>query len=150
MNGFNLKQMLVPFLVILSLAFTGCVASDSSADVADGLAVQEEINAPFYHMAYKEFLLPAGLVLDKEETRFVHTDSFTGGNLRFTGKLEIESLAGFFVNSMPKNGWKRVYSNVGSEILQAYTKDKATCIVKITESRFKTIVDIYVADVTGK
>ncbi len=149
MTAFNLKQTLVLCVALFSLALTGCVGAESSPQ-ADGMAAPEELNKPFYHSAYKEFLLPAGLILDKNETRFVHTDSFTGGNLRFTGKLEIESLADFFVNTLPKNGWNRVYSNVGSEMLQAYTKEKATCIIKITETSFKTVVDIYVADVSGK
>ena len=149
MNGFTLKQILVLFMMLLSFALTGCIGTESVATVDDGLAVQEEeLNKPFYHSAYKELLLPAGLTLDKKETRFIHTDSFTGGNLRFIGELELESLADFFVNSMPKNGWKKVYSNVGSEMLQAYTKDQGTCIIKISESSFKTTVDIYVADVS--
>lgn len=150
MNGFNPKQLLVLFGVFVSLTLTGCLATGSDIDTDAEVAAPQEQAQPFYHSSYSKLLLPDGLTMDKEESSFVKTDSFTGGNVRFTGKLELDSLGVFFSNTMPKNGWTIVYSSQGKEILQAYTKEAATCIIKITESSFKTTVDIYVADVTPK
>ncbi len=152
MNDFNPKQLLVFFGLCISLTLTGCMGASSEADTDAGMTVApaEEQAQPFYHSSYGKVLLPDGLTMDKKESSFVKTDSFTGGNIRFTGKLEIDSLGVFFMNTMPKNGWKNVYSSQGAEILQAYTKEAATCIIKITESSFKTTVDLYVADVTPK
>ncbi len=152
MSGFNIKQFFVFFSLFLTFAVTGCLgtgANSGSEDELDASAAVEQ-EQPFYHSTYKEILLPHGLTMDKKETSFVKTQSFTGGNVRFTGSLEVDSLGQFFVNSMPKNGWKSVYSQQGSEVLQAYTKDHATCIIKITETSFKTTVDIYVSDVAAK
>ena len=152
MNGFNPKQLLVLFGLCISLTLTGCVGASSETDTDSEMnaAPAEEQAQPFYHSSYNKVLLPDGLTMDKKESSFVKTDSFTGGNIRFTGKLEIDSLGVFFMNTMPKNGWKNVYSSQGAEILQAYTKEAATCIIKITETSFKTTVDLYVADVTPK
>ena len=152
MNDLNLKQIFIIFSLFISLALTGCVGSDATTEIDDGAAgaspVAEEAQ-PFYHSFYNKVLLPSGLSMDKKESSFVKTESFTGGNVRFTGNLELDSLGQFFTNTMPKNGWKNVYASQGAEILQAYTKDAATCIIKITETTFKTMVDIYVADVSA-
>ncbi len=150
MNGFNLKQLLV--LIAVSFTLSGCLGMESSTEIngADNAQAQVEQAQPFYHSSYSKLLLPDGLTMDKRESSFVKTDSFTGGNIRFVGKLELDSLGQFFSNTMPKNGWKNVYASQGAEILQAYTREGATCIIKITETSFKTNVDIYVADVAAK
>lgn len=149
MNFLKLKHGVLVGAFLMSVTLSGCIGSDSSTEVNDGMesSVAEEQAQPFYHSFYNKVLLPNGLSMDKKESSFVKTESFTGGNVRFTGKLEIDSLGEFFTNTMPKNGWKRVYGSQGVEILQAYTKEGGTCIIKITESSFKTTVDIYVADV---
>jgi hypothetical protein len=150
MNDFNFKQIFIIFSLFMSLSLVGCAGSDSgSGDDLDASSGSEQAQ-PFYHSFYNKVLLPSGLSMDKKESSFVKTDSFTGGNVRFTGNLELDSLGQFFTNTMPKNGWKNVYGSQGAEILQAYTKESATCIIKITETSFKTTVDIYVADVSVK
>ena len=152
MNGSTLKHLLVLFAVSLSFTLTGCLGMESSSVANDGADASPAVEQaqPFYHSSYSKVLLPDGLSMEKEDSSFVKTDSFTGGNIRFTGKLELDSLGQFFTNTMPKNGWKNVYSSQGVEILQAYTREGATCIIKITETSFKTNVDIFVADVSAK
>jgi hypothetical protein len=152
MNGFNLKQLFVIGSIFFTFTLTGCLGTESSTAINDGADNSSDVEQaqPFYHSSYSKVLLPNGLTMDKKESSFVKTDSFTGGNVRFTGKLEIDSLGVFFANTMPKNGWKKVYSSQGAEILQAYTQEAATCIIKITETSFKTTVDLYVADVSHK
>ena len=135
--------------LFLSLPLTGCIAGLGGGDDTLEVAAPEETNQPFYHYSYRQILLPFGLELDKKESFFVDTDSFVGGHLRYVGKLEVESLAEFFINTMPKNKWKKVYSSVSDRMLQAYNKEGRTCIFKITETNFKTYVDVYISDVIG-
>ncbi|PLX48226.1 MAG: hypothetical protein C0613_11610 [Desulfobulbaceae bacterium] len=144
------KTGLSLFLALfLALPLTGCGVNGGSGDEGMEVAAPEESSQPFYHYSYRQILLPFGLELDKKESLFVDTDSFTGGHLRYTGKLEIESLAEFFINTMPKNNWKKVYSSVSDRMLQAYARQDRTCIIKISETNFKTYVDIFVSDVVG-
>ncbi len=135
--------------LFLSLNLSGCIFGIGSSDEEMVTAPAQETSQPFYHYSYRQILLPFGLELDKKESFFVDTDSFTGGHLRYFGQLEIESLAEFFINTMPKNKWKKVYSSVSGRMLQAYSRDGRTCIIKITETNFKTYVDIYVSDIVG-
>ena len=135
--------------LFLSLNLSGCVLPGSTDEGMAAGAPPEEMSQPFYHYSYRQILLPFGLELDKKESLFVDTNSFVGGHLRYSGKLEIESLAEFFINTMPQNKWKKVYSSLIGRILQAYTREGRTCIIKMTESNFKTYVDIYVSDVVG-
>jgi hypothetical protein len=147
----HLHTGLTFFLALfLSLNLSGCLFGTGSSNDEMGTATSlQETNQPFYHYSYRQILLPFGLELDKKESLFVDTDSFTGGHLRYSGQLEIESLAEFFINTMPKNKWKKVYSSVSGRMLQAYTREGRTCIIKISETNFKTYVDIYVSDILG-
>ncbi len=135
--------------LFFSLSLSGCVFGLGASDDGMEVAPPEQNSQPFYHYSYRQILLPFGLELDKKESFFVDTDSFVGGHLRYVGQLEIESLAEFFITTMPKNKWKKVYSSVSDRMLQAYSRDGRTCIIKISETNFKTYVDIFVSDVVG-
>ncbi len=137
------------FALFFALTLNGCVFGLGGSDEGLEAAAPEVTSQPFYHYSYRQILLPFGLELDKKESFFVDTDSFTGGHLRYIGQLEIESLAEFFINTMPKNKWKKVYSSVSGRMLQAYSREGRTCIIKITETNFKTYVDIFVSDIVG-
>ena len=149
MKRINTTGLIFFLALFLSLNLSGCIFGLGSSDEEMAAAPIEETNQPFYHYSYRQILLPFGLELDKKESFFVDTDSFTGGHLRYIGQLEIESLAEFFINTMPKNKWKKVYSSVSGRMLQAYSREGRTCIIKITETNFKTYVDIYVSDIVG-
>lgn len=136
--------------LFFSLILSGCIFGLGSSDDEMAVAPAEQSSQPFYHYSYRQILLPFGLELDKKESFFVDTDSFIGGHLRYVGQLEIESLAEFFINTMPKNKWKKVYSSVSGRMLQAYSREGRTCIIKITETNFKTYVDIYVSDIVAE
>ena len=132
-------------LVFISLLLTACVKSGGNSDEMTKSAVRPTAE-PFFSQAYRQILIPDGLSFDSKQSTFVETKSFSGGVLRYTGRIEVTSLAEFFRNTMPKNKWQQVYLGTGLPMLQAYIRNGKTCMIRISESTFTTLVDIYITD----
>lgn len=78
----------------------------------------------------------------------IKTESYAGGVMKFVGRVEVNSLADFFVNNMEKNNWKLVGSVKYKNVLLAFTKPNKTAMIMIMETELmrKTAVYIYVTD----
>jgi hypothetical protein len=93
-------------------------------------------------------MVPCELSWDREGSMSIKTESYAGGVLKFVGRVEVNSLADFFVNAMEKNSWKLVGSAKYQNVLLAFTKPNKTAMVMIYESDLssKTSVYIYLTD----
>lgn len=145
-RNFNLIILLT---LTVSLFFSGGCAEKglwSSGDEALDENVPE--NVPYYADDFRDILIPNELQWDREGSMAIKTESFAGGILKFTGRVEVNSLTDFFVNTMAKNKWKLVGSAKYKNILLAFTKPYKTAVVTIFEADLtsKTTVQIYVAD----
>ena len=123
----------------------GCTPTSSSDDALATEAVTEQ---PFFARAYREIQIPPGFEFDQKHSVFVETKSFRGGILHFDGRREINSVAEFFKNNMPKHQWERQYIGTGVPMVQAYVKPDKTCMIKISESTMTTSIVIYVSDIS--
>lgn len=141
----NLKSVLSLVVVALCiLTFSsGCTSKSSDEAALDTETVTEQ---PFFARAYREIQIPPGFEFDQKHSVFVETKSFRGGILQFSGRREINSVAEFFKNNMPKHQWERQYIGTGVPMVQAYIKESKTCMIKISESTMNTHVIIYVSD----
>lgn len=146
---------LVTFLALLaSLTFlNGCAelglgGSDSdmgaSADASD-IVVE---NQPYYPTDFKDLLIPSELDWNRGNSMVIRTDSFAGGILNFSGRVEANSLSDFFVNTMEKNNWKLSGSVKYKKILLAFVKPNKTCTITISDNEFgiKTEVFVYITE----
>ncbi len=140
---------IITLCAILAILFLGgCTTLDTNEDSGPtALAVEQ----PYYPAEFKEILIPGGLELDREKTMFITTDSFKGGYLQFSGRLEVNSLTDFFINSMPKNGWKCNGTVKYKNVLLAFSKPGKTCMITIGETKLSmnTEVAIYIAENIG-
>ena len=105
-------------------------------------------NQPYYPTEFKDLLIPSELSWNRENSMVIKTDSFAGGILNFTGRVEINSLADFFTSSMVKSNWKLSGSVKYKNIMLVFTKPYKTCTIVISESDFgtKTDVNVYITD----
>ena len=75
-------------------------------------------------------------------------DSFRGGILEYSGKVEINSLKDFIIQSMKNNQWKHVGEASYENILVAFTKPNKTCMITLEEgfggSMGKTYIKMYI------
>ena len=145
-------------LAITSLvALSGCAelglggSNDQGAPASsDPFASSTSSSAeqPYRANEFPDLLLPSELSWNREKSMLVRTDSFAGGVLQYTGRVDITSLADFFTNNMPKNGWKLAGSAKYKNILLAFIKPNKTCTILLSEDKLlmRTEVSIYMAE----
>ncbi len=135
-------------LLIFMLIISGCTTLDTNDDSASTEIVADQ---PYYPIECKEILVPGGLKVNRDKSMFINTHSFKGGYLRLSGRLEVNSLTDFFINSMEKNGWRRNGTAKYKDVLLAFSKKSKTCIIIISETSLgiNTEVSIYITETVG-
>ena len=140
------------FILLLIISINGCAAvTGNSADggeaAADDKATAAPSFEPYYPADFRDLLIPGELEWNREKSFTISTDSFNGGILNFTGRVEVTSLMEFFINGMKNDGWVTVGAIKSKNVLLAFTKESATCMIKITEGGplGKTDVQLYIS-----
>jgi hypothetical protein len=84
---------------------------------------------------FKDIEMPVDMKWDTGDSITINTSSFQGGIVKYNGRVEINSLRDFLLNSMANNKWKMVgdtqYSN---KVILVFTKPARTCLVVLEES----------------
>jgi hypothetical protein len=136
-------------LALLSL--TGCAqlgwggsTGSESAPPTDTAAT----NQPYSPAEFRDLIIPGELAWNRDKSMVIKTDSYSGGVLNFSGKVDINSLSDFFAKSMERNGWKLAGSIKYKQVLLAFVKPAKTCTITIADSEFglKTEVNVYVTE----
>ncbi|MFZ5586267.1 MAG: hypothetical protein ACOZHQ_10090 [Thermodesulfobacteriota bacterium] len=94
---------------------------------------------------FDDIQVPVQLKLNKEASILFKVGAFKAGVLVFEDNLELESLINFFVDSMAKDNWTLKSSFKYPKSALFFAKPGKTCVIQITESTFKTTVEIWVA-----
>ena len=146
-------------LALTSLvALSGCAelglgGSTDQGQPADPFASSAASSAeqPYRANEFTDILIPSEFSWDREKSMIVRTDSFAGGVLQYTGRVDISSAADFFSNNMPRNGWKLAGSTKYKNILLAFIKPNKTCTIVLSEDKLlmRTEIAIYVAEDTS-
>jgi hypothetical protein len=143
---FGLK--IAAFMALLMLSAVAC---QSTPKTTDGAAAREkdEKNAPLYY-DFEDVLVPRDLKLDTESSFVYHASGLTAGVLIFTCKVERSSLIQFFENNMAKDNWQAVSSFKSPRTLLLFQKESRWCVINITDNRWDTMVEIWVAPFGGQ
>ena len=148
-------------LALTSLvALSGCAelgmgggSSDQGAASSDPFAASTASSAeqPYRANEFSDILIPSEFDWDREKSMIVRTESFAGGVLQYTGRVDISSSADFFSNNMPRNGWKLAGSTRYKNVLLAFTKPNKTCTIVLSENKLlmRTEIAIYVTEDTS-
>jgi hypothetical protein len=149
MKNFNFVLRNTVTIVLFSFVFlfgSGCSTVSSSSKSADQQDPSKTIveNAPYYATEFNDLLIPGELKFNNDKTMSIKTDSFAGGILHFSGRVEMNSLAGFFESSMVKNGWKLTGTIKHKEVLLAFVKPNKTCMIRVIKSGFGMGTEVFV------
>ncbi|MFU8818956.1 MAG: hypothetical protein ACNA74_04435 [Desulfurivibrio sp.] len=139
-----LLLLLLPLLLVAGCAQMGGFGTDARSE-----AVEEKIAPTPYHPAdFRDLLIPSELDWVRDRSMVVKTDSFAGGVLYFTGRVEVNSLTDFFITSMRNSGWKLVGSVKYKEVLLAFNKPYKTSTIVISEAEMgrRANVSIYITE----
>ncbi len=153
-----IKSSINCFAILLAacLILSGCTSMNGpTPDAGDAGNAPKGIskNEPYFPTNFSDFEVPGELKIDRDNTLFINTSSFTGGVINFVGKIEVDSLTDFFINSMQKNGWRMTGEVRYKNILLAFTKPSKNCMITIFEGDYvaKTKVYVYITeDIAGK
>ncbi len=140
------NNLLISLLSLtMLLLISGCadmgIMGGSSNKMAPSAA---EAPQPYYSNEFRDLLIPNELSWNREKSMVIRTDSFAGGILHFSGNIDINSLADFFISSMPQNGWKMAGSAKYKNVLLAFVKPNKTCTISINDSEFGLKTDVFV------
>ncbi|HSR35570.1 MAG TPA: hypothetical protein VLL73_00190 [Desulfurivibrionaceae bacterium] len=145
------NQKFASVLLILALfALTGCAQLGWGGSTSSESAPPEAAatNQPYSPAEFRDLIIPGELAWNRDKSMVIKTDSYAGGVLNFSGKVDINSLADFFAKSMERNGWKLAGSIKYKQVLLAFVKPAKTCTITIADSEFglKTEVNVYVTE----
>ncbi len=133
------------------LGMGGMGGSEEGMESSSSTQAAAQESQPYYPTEFKDLLIPNELSWNRESSMVIKTESFAGGILNFSGRVEINSVADFFTNSMAKNNWRLAGSVKYKNIMLVFTKPHKTCTVILSESEFKTKteVNVYITDDLG-
>lgn len=138
------------YVLTALLLLTGCAAMNLPANEEKGgpggAAEALPTNQPYYPTDFKDLLIPGELAWNRTDSMTIRTGTYAGGVLNFHGRVEVNSLTDFFLNTMVKNGWQMTGSVKSKDVLLAFVKPKSTCLIRIFEAGYglRTSVNIYV------
>ncbi len=137
-------------MMALLLLVAGC---SSTPKTTDGSEAQEKNNeeTPLYY-DFGDVLIPRELDLDVNSSFVYHTSGFTAGILTFKSKVELGSMVNFFETNMAKDNWQAVGTFKSPRTLLLFQKKNRWCVINITDNRWDTLVEIWVApfsDISG-
>ena len=135
--------------VLMLLTAAGCATSQKTA--SSGTGNKDGQAAPLYY-DFEDVLIPRELKLDTESTFIYHSSGLTAGVLVFKADVDRNSLIQFFENNMTKDNWQYVSSFKSPRTLLLFKKENRWCVINITDNKWETWVEIWVApfsDSTG-
>ncbi len=141
----SLKMILIGlFTAYVLVAFTGCASRP-----ATGSAMEIE-PIPSTIANFDDIELPSDMKLNLKKTLAIKTESFRGGILHYSGRVELHSLKDFLIASMKNNQWKHVGEAATENILLAFTKPNKTCMIVLEEgfggSLGRTYLELYITE----
>jgi hypothetical protein len=137
---------LLSVLLIVLVVFSGCAYLRGNGGESDETVVTgEETESGSLYYDFGDVPIYSKLKVVKKKSFVYHVPGYTAGVLGLSGRVDADTLEQFFKKSMPKDNWKLVCSFKSPRSVLFFTKEKKSCIINMTEKRFKTEVEIWVA-----
>ena len=132
--------VLAVLLLFAQWALTGCAAFSSQEK---GTAPPETALRGSFS-GFEDVLIPSDMSVDKKKSQIYSAGKGKVGLLTFTGRVEPDSLADFFQNNLPRNGWKPMTSLKDRDHTLIFLKDERVCLITISETWFSTVCEVRV------
>lgn len=147
MKGVAGLRILACLLVLGGLVtlLGGCSRLRGNTVESEDVVMEEKSEPSPIYYDFGDVLIPLELEVDKDSSFIYHAPGFTAGVLALSGRVEASSLIRFFENNMAKDNWKLVSSFKSPRTIMFFNKANRSCIINITERRFDSEVEIWVA-----
>ena len=138
-----IRRLTVVFLSFFLLAI--CSACATTKKESASSPPEERPRASSYD--FSDILIPSEMKLDQKDSFIYSTTQFKVGILSFSGNVEPDSLASFFQNNMPKDGWRQISTLKYKETMLLFLKDERACVITIKEKTFSTTLKVRVGPI---
>lgn len=119
-------------LAVLFFALTGCFSTTSNTTEIPPVNSSENFASLSSTVGnYEDIEIPAEMKYSNKNSMSIRTDSFRGGIIHYSGRVEVHSLKDFIVASMKKNKWKLAGEVSSQNVILAFTKPSKTCMMNI-------------------
>ena len=141
-------------LIVLGLAIAmifssgGCSSLTKKNNQATAPSATSDSGVKARYYDFGDVLVPNELKVDKKSSFIYQTEGFSAGVLVLKGRIETSSLISFFENNMAKDNWHMISSFKSERTMLLFQKAHRWCVMSITDERFNTHVEIWVAPTT--
>lgn len=137
-------------MLMLVLVFSACATSSQKKDNSAAQQTEEKVKEsnPLYY-DFGDVPIPPELKLRTKSSFVYHTSGFSAGVLVLRGSVELGSLIQFFENNMAKDNWRVVSTFKSPRTLLLFQKERRWCVINITDEKYSTHVEIWVAPTTN-
>ena len=137
----------VMLVLLIALVISPSCASlrGTDGESEETVVTGDETEAGALYYDFGDVPIHSKLKVDKKRSFVYHVPGFTAGVLGLSGRVDADTLTQFFEKSMPKDNWKLVCSFKSPRSVMFFTKESKSCIISMTEKRFKSEVEIWVA-----
>jgi hypothetical protein len=134
---------LVALVVLFFLAQWALVGCAYFSPKEGGTASSETaLKASF--SGFEDVLIPSDLSVDRKKSQVYSAGKAKVGLLTFKGRVEPDSLADFFQNNLPRNGWKLMTNLKDRDQTLIFLKDDRVCMITIAEDWWNTVCEVRV------
>lgn len=128
------SNQLMPICLLALLLLSGCTASNPFASSSSTQAVPDDFDAFTTKVgSFDDIEVPVDMKFVNDESMAIRTDSFEGGILTYSGRVELNSLKQFLISALENKKWKLVGDAQSHKLLLAFTKPSKTCMVVLEE-----------------
>jgi hypothetical protein len=147
MENKRLRRMTVAlaWVLIVMVSASGCSTLKSDEAQPAGAAPKAARESTTVYHDFGDVMVPSELQVNTKDSFVMHTTGATSGVLVLSGKVDGQSLVSFFENNMPRDGWRKTGAFKSARSLILFNKQNRWCVISISEGRFKTHVEIWVA-----
>ena len=127
------RKMFLGVVAIVLFALSGCTpwSTGSSAPPAAEGSFEDLPPVSSTVGNYEDIEIPSDMKYSTKKSMSIRTESFRGGIIHYTGRVEMHSLKDFIISSMKKNKWKLAGEVASDNVILAFTKPNKTCMMKI-------------------
>jgi hypothetical protein len=130
--------------VIFSISVLYALAGCASTTKKDQGIASSETGLRVAFSDFEDVPLPPEVSPNKRKTQLYSAGKGKVGLLTLEGRVDPDSLAAFFQNNLPRNGWKPMTSLKDRNYVLVFVKNDRMCLITISEGWFTTVCEVRV------
>lgn len=133
----TLAVLIVP-LLSAQLILTGC----ASTPPKEGGTPSSDTALRASFSGFEDVVIPSDISADKKKSQVYSAGKVKVGLLTFEGRVDSDSLADFFLNTLPRSGWKLMTTMKDRAYGLIFLKDDRVCLITIRETWLTTVCEV--------